>query len=214
MNLPASHTETLRQFLGDEFPQWEKANAQPAPVSLRVNPLKWKKEFPAEKVSWCATGFYLPERPSFTHDPLFHAGHYYVQEASSMSIETVFEKYFPERDNLTVLDLCAAPGGKSTHIVSLLGENSLLVSNEVIRHRANILSENLAKWGKDNVVVTNADPSEFSKLEGFFDVILVDAPCSGEGLFRRDPEAAKEWSPENMELCAARQKRILLDVWP
>lgn len=121
---------------------------------------------------------------------------------------------FPEDVPLKVLDLCAAPGGKSTLLASELNEDSLLVSNEVIRTRAHILAENISKWGRPNVVVTNNDPEHFEKLKGFFDVIVVDAPCSGEGLFRRDPHLTEEWSPENVNLCTARQRRIVLDIWP
>lgn len=115
---------------------------------------------------------------------------------------------------LRVLDCCAAPGGKSTLLQSLLPPDSLLVCNEVIRNRANILSENLTKWGAANVVVTNNDPRDIAALEGYFDVIVVDAPCSGSGLFRREPEAIEEWSPANVQLCSQRQQRILADCWP
>jgi NOL1/NOP2/fmu family ribosome biogenesis protein len=136
-----------------------------------------------------------------------------VQEASSMFLEQVLKQTVDLSQPLKVLDLCASPGGKSTHIVSLISDESLLVSNEVIRPRAKVLGENLTKWGKPNVVVTNNDPSDFQRLPGFFDVLVVDAPCSGEGLFRKDPNAMNEWSEENVNLCAARQKRIVADVW-
>ena len=116
--------------------------------------------------------------------------------------------------SLNVLDLCAAPGGKSTHLLSLLSKDSLLISNEVIRSRASILSENIQKWGHDNVIVTHSDPSNFGRMPGFFDLILLDAPCSGEGLFRKEPEAMREWSLPNVDHCSVRQKRILSDVWP
>jgi NOL1/NOP2/fmu family ribosome biogenesis protein len=115
---------------------------------------------------------------------------------------------------LNVLDLCAAPGGKSTHLLSLLGPDSLLVSNEMIRSRSGILAENITKWGNANVIVTNNDAESFQKLPGFFDLVVVDAPCSGEGLFRKEPEAITEWSPKNVELCFKRQRRILADIWP
>ena len=167
-----------------------------------------------DKVRWCDSGYYLPERPSFTHDPLFHAGCYYVQEASSQFLSHVAKTVFPKDVPLKVLDLCAAPGGKSTLLSSELNDDSLLVSNEVIRTRAHILAENISKWGKANCVVTNNDPEHFEKLKGFFDVIVVDAPCSGEGLFRRDPELTSEWSEDNVNLCSARQRRIVLDIWP
>lgn len=214
ITFPEAHLNSVREFLGEEFPQWEKAFDIPAPTSIRINPFKWKSELPSDKIPWTSTGFYLPERPSFTHDPLFHGGCYYVQEASSMCIEQVFRQHINTNENLRVLDLCGAPGGKSTLAISLLNENSLLVSNEVIRTRANILAENLSKWGRDQFVVTNTDPERFASLPGFFDLVIADLPCSGEGLFRRDPEAANEWSPANVDLCSSRQRRIVLDVWP
>lgn len=166
------------------------------------------------KIPWTANGYYLNERPSFTFDPLFHAGTYYVQEASSMFLEQALKQTVDLSKPLRVLDLCAAPGGKSTHIQSLISKKSLLVSNEVIRSRANVLKDNIIKWGCSNVVVTNNDPKDFARLENYFDVIVVDAPCSGSGLFRRDPEAINEWSENNVQLCSQRQQRILADVWP
>lgn len=239
MNLPSAHLESLKQSLGEEFDAFVKAYETTGPVSIRVNPLKQSDRFvtssvvemdksavttntPAsvvdsdqsDKVLWSEFGQYLPERPSFTHNPLFHAGCYYVQEASSQFLSHVARTVFPKDEPLKVLDLCAAPGGKSTLLLSELNDDSLLVSNEVIRSRAHILAENVSKWGKANVVVTNNDPEQFEKLNGFFDVIVVDAPCSGEGLFRRDPELTKEWSPENVNLCSSRQRRIVLDIWP
>lgn len=167
-----------------------------------------------EKVPWCEDGFYLPERPSFTLDPLFHAGVYYVQEASSMFVEEVLKQTIDLSKSLKVLDLCAAPGGKSTLLQSLISNESLLVSNEVIKTRVNILSENITKWGAENVIVTNNDAKDFQRLPGYFDVILVDAPCSGSGLFRKDADAIAEWSLQNVQLCSQRQQRILADVTP
>lgn len=131
-----------------------------------------------------------------------------------MFLEQAIKQTTDLTQSLRVLDLCAAPGGKSTHLLSLLNQNSLLISNEVIRSRAQILSENIQKWGYSNTLVTNSDPAVFQKLKGYFDVIVVDAPCSGEGLFRKDNEAASEWSEENVALCSQRQRRILSDVWP
>ena len=165
-------------------------------------------------IPWTNHGYYLTERPSFTFDPLFHAGTYYVQEASSMFLEQALKQTVDLTKPIKVLDLCAAPGGKSTHIQSLISKDSLLVSNEVIRSRANVLKDNIIKWGCENVMVTNNDPGDFSKLENYFDVIVVDAPCSGSGLFRRDAEAIKEWNENNVALCSQRQQRILADVWP
>jgi len=185
-----------------------------SPVSIRINKLKWDSEPEnAEAVPWCSSAYYLASRPSFTLDPLYHAGCYYPQEASGMFIEQVIKQLVDTSGYLKVLDLCGAPGGKSAHISSLIGRESLLVSNEVIRQRSAILAENITRWGVSNTVVTRNDPSVFSRLPGFFDLILVDAPCSGEGMFR-DRIAVDEWSPGNTLLCAERQRRILADVWP
>jgi NOL1/NOP2/sun family putative RNA methylase len=167
-----------------------------------------------EKIPWTENGYYLASRPSFTFDPLFHAGCYYVQEASSMFLEQAIKQTVDLSQPLRVLDLCAAPGGKSTHLLSLISKESLLVSNEVIRSRANILNDNIVKWGCSNVIVTNNDPRDFQRLKNYFDVIVVDAPCSGSGLFRRDAEAIEEWSEQNVALCSHRQQRILADVLP
>lgn len=168
----------------------------------------------AVKVPWSSWGYYLPERPSFTLDPRFHAGAYYVQEASSMFLEQALRQTVDLSRPLRVLDLCAAPGGKSTLIQSLLSKDSMLVSNEVIRNRVHILQENMVKWGAPNTFVTSNDPQDFKRLENYFDVIVVDAPCSGSGLFRREPEAIEEWSLDNVRLCEQRQQRILADCWP
>lgn len=190
------------------------AHQQPSPISIRHNPSKANTENPQHPVRWTKYGSYLQERPAFTLDPSFHAGSYYVQEASSMFLEQAFLQAVDQIKPLNVLDLCAAPGGKSTHLLSLMNQNSLLISNETIQSRASILAENIQKWGHCNVVVTQNDPKDFQRLAGFFDVILVDAPCSGEGLFRKDPTAVKEWSEDNVELCSRRQRRILSDVLP
>ena len=186
-------------------------------TSIRVNPAKSSNSvnstlLSAEKIPWCTNGYYLQERPSFTLDPNFHAGAYYVQEASSMFLETVMKQTIDLNASLKVLDLCAAPGGKSTLIQSLISTDSFLVSNEVIKTRVNILAENITKWGAANVVVTNNDPKDFQRLSNYFDVIVVDAPCSGSGLFRKDNEAISEWSMDNVALCSQRQQRILADV--
>ena len=165
-------------------------------------------------VPWSSEGYYLPQRPSFTFDPLFHAGVYYVQEASSMFLEQALKQTVDISQPLRVLDLCAAPGGKSTLLQSLISKESLLISNDVIKSRAAILEENIIKWGADNVVVTNNDPVHFARLQNYFDVIVIDAPCSGSGLFRRDPAAINEWSENNVALCSQRQQRIIADVWP
>jgi len=212
-SLPKEFEDTVRIKLGTSFDHFVASLQQPSPVSIRLNPHKpFTQE--GEAVAWSGFGKYLNERPVFTLDPAFHAGAYYVQEASSMFLEQAILQSIDCTKPIRVLDLCAAPGGKSTHLLSLLHKESLLVSNEVIRSRASILSENIQKWGHTHVVVTNNDPEDFSALQGFFDVIVVDAPCSGEGLFRKDPEAIHEWSPANVDLCSRRQRRILEDVWP
>jgi 16S rRNA C967 or C1407 C5-methylase (RsmB/RsmF family)/NOL1/NOP2/fmu family ribosome biogenesis protein len=212
-SLPKEFEASLRDKLGESFAQFEKSLHQNSPVSIRLNPHK-PFSIGGKPIGWSKYGRYLDERPVFTLDPALHAGAYYVQEASSMLIEQAITQALDLTKHLRVLDLCAAPGGKSTHVLSLLGQESLLISNEVIRSRASILAENIQKWGHQNVVVTNNDPEDFSQLEGYFDAIVVDAPCSGEGLFRKDPDAMQEWSPANVDLCCKRQRRILADIWP
>jgi len=210
MNLPESFVSRTKNLLGNEFQELEKALESTAPSSVRVND-KMAYKPSDEQVAWCETGYYLKERPLFTADPLFHAGVYYVQEASSMFLYQAVKQHFPEAG--TVLDLCAAPGGKSTLLTQALPDNCLLVSNEIVRSRAYILAENLIKWGNPNNVVTNNDPKDFNGLPGFFDAVVVDAPCSGEGMFRKDAGAIQEWSEYNVTLCAARQREILSSVW-
>jgi len=210
LNLPAAFRARMEAHLKGAYPAFESTLELPAPVSVRINPEK--RALPTgelEPVPWCSAGFYLPERPLFTLDPLFQAGAYYVQEAASMLLDQALRQTLNLDKPLRVLDLCAAPGGKSTLLASALSGSSLLVCNEVIRTRVPVLRENLEKWGYPNVVISNHDPEDFAGLKGFFDLVLVDAPCSGEGLFRKDPGAAEEWSEENVHLCAARQRRIL-----
>jgi 16S rRNA C967 or C1407 C5-methylase (RsmB/RsmF family)/NOL1/NOP2/fmu family ribosome biogenesis protein len=213
MHLPDKFVQRMSMILGDEFDLFLQSLEQDPKTSIRINPAKYEKNVLSEASEYCGTVYFLPERPIFTIDPFFHSGAYYVQESSSMFLEQAIKQ--PGNDNpVAVLDLCASPGGKSTHLAALLSPGTLLVSNDVIRSRAQVLSENLKKWGSPNVIVTNNDPKDFARLEGFFDVIAVDAPCSGEGLFRRDEKAIAEWSEPNAQLCAQRQKRILADVWP
>ncbi len=182
-------------------------------ISVRKNPFKENNLFEnEEQVPWSRYGKYLKERPYFIKDPLFHAGTYYSQEASSMFLEMVLKSL--DLSDKVVLDLCAAPGGKSTLINSCMPKNGLLLANEVIKSRSWILKENLDKWGGSNVIVTNNEPSDFEQFLGFFDVVVVDAPCSGEGMFRKDKNAINEWSERNVNLCCSRQKRILSDIIP
>jgi 16S rRNA C967 or C1407 C5-methylase (RsmB/RsmF family)/NOL1/NOP2/fmu family ribosome biogenesis protein len=220
----------------DEFKKIHESGAQS--VSIRFNPLKLpttelirvqqdpnttgisaflsEKFLPGIKsqVPWSTMGYYLKERPAFTFDPLFHGGAYYVQEASSMFLEQAVRQTVDLSRPLRVLDLCAAPGGKSTLLQSILSKDSLLLSNELIKSRLGALQENMIKWGGMNGMISSSDPSVFSRLENYFDLIIVDAPCSGSGLFRRDPEAIREWSVDSVRSCSLRQRRILTDVWP
>lgn len=218
--------QSLTAVLGSEDAGRAYAAMQEAPsVSVRLNPFKQPSSpLPilegASEVKWSSHGYILKERPSFTLHPLFHAGAYYVQDSSAMFVGHIFREMLQSMPDghLRVLDLCAAPGGKTTDLSASLrearGDDFLLVSNEVMRQRAQVLSSNVAVWGDPCVAVTSRDPSAFSALEGFFDIIVVDAPCSGEGMFRKDQEAVDDWSPELVQMCASRQKRILADVWP
>src|SRR5689334_4032804 len=208
MQLPEKLLASLKGIEGFDREAFEQVHESGEQVtSVRVNPRKVAigngqlamsdffhvSPFTShEAVPWSDYGYYLSQRPSFTFDPLFHAGCYYVQEASSMFLEHALKQSVDLSRPLKVLDLAAAPGGKSTHIQSLISGNSLLVSNEVIKSRNNILKDNIVKWGSDNVAVTNNDPKDFGRLQEYFDVIVVDAPCSGSGLFRRDEEAIGE----------------------
>src|SRR6187549_341233 len=216
MQLPQALLNSLESVNGFNEEAFIKVHESGERVtSVRVNPFKQFEILNLKsQIPWTEYGHYLEARPSFTFDPLFHAGCYYVQEASSMFLEQALKQTIDLSQPLKILDLCAAPGGKSTHILSLISKESLLVSNEVIRSRANILTDNIVKWGCSNVIVTNNDPRDFQRLENYFDVIVVDAPCSGSGLFRRDPEAIEEWSEQNVALCSQRQQRILADILP
>lgn len=214
MNLPQTFIERTKCLIGNDWENFAEALRQDVPVSIRINNKKYPngaslKHY--EPIPWCKEGYYLSSRPQFTYDPLFHAGCYYVQEASSMFIEQAFTQYVDS--DVCVLDLCAAPGGKSTLLASLISSDSLLVSNEIIRSRSNILAENMTKWGYANTMVSNNDPVQIGKLKNAFDVILVDAPCSGEGMFRKDAGAISEWSVDNVKLCQQRQRRIITDIW-
>lgn len=209
--------QNVKGFSENAFVQVHESGEQI--TSIRINPGKILDAsqialLGGVPVPWSSRGYYLSQRPSFTADPLFHAGAYYVQEASSMFLEEAIRQTCDLNAMLQVLDLCAAPGGKSTLIQSLISPQSLLVSNEVIKARVNILAENITKWGAANVVVTNNDAKDFQRFPAFFDLVVADAPCSGSGLFRKDPEAINEWSLNNVALCSQRQQRILADVLP
>lgn len=214
-HLPEAFLAAMRAKLGDDVDAFIEEHDKPAPVSVRINPFKFSPVFEnSEKIPWATNAWFLPERISFTLDPLFHAGCYYVQEASSMFLEQVIRQLLPEFNDPIVLDACAAPGGKTTHILATLAGKGLVVSNEIIPGRNKILIQNAIKWGCENVVVTQNDTAAFSKLTGLFDILLVDAPCSGEGLFRKDKEATSEWNLNQVATCAIRQRQILNDLYP
>lgn len=212
MELPEAFISTIKNALSDAHLLIAALNQKADYVSVRVNTSKLQTE-KLKQVPWSANSFYLDHRPVFTLDPLFHAGCYYVQEASSMFLDVVFKQLGIGAHPNIVLDLCAAPGGKSTHIISLLNNDSLLVANEIIRSRVGILHENLSKWGKANFIVSNNDAKDIGNCHNVFDVIVCDAPCSGEGMFRKNEASREEWSPANVDLCANRQQRIVTDVW-
>jgi len=210
--LPEAFVQRSAALLGCEWPALQQALDTPPPVSIRINAAK--PGGPAgEPIPWCSTGSYLPERPLFTLDPLLHAGAYYVQEASSMFLEQALRASGLLEQPILALDLCAAPGGKSTLIRSLLHPDSLLVANEVERRRQQALQENLWKWGLPNVVVTGSDPADLERLPDTFHLIAVDAPCSGEGMFRKDPFARQQWSEALVMQCATVQERIVEQAW-
>ena len=195
-------------------------------TAVRLNPFKGCEGPEGDAVPWNRYGRLLARRPDFTLDPLLHAGCYYVQDSSAQYVGYVFRKLLTDNNlgsasgkRLSVLDLCAAPGGKTGDLAASLrercGSNFLLVANEVIRRRAAVLRDNMARWGDQQVKVVSADPSFFGRrMEGVFDIVLADVPCSGEGMFRKDPKALEDRSEQTVELCAARQKRILADMWP
>ncbi len=182
-------------------------------VSLRFNDAKgFAVPSGLEQVPWCDMGAYLNERPQFTFDPHFHAGSYYVQDASSMFIYHVIKTLV--KQPVAYLDLCAAPGGKTTAAIQALPQGSMVVANEIVPQRAQILRENVIKWGASNCMVTCDSPRAFGALESEFDVIAADVPCSGEGMFRKDDEAVSQWSSALVQQCAARQREIISAIWP
>jgi 16S rRNA C967 or C1407 C5-methylase (RsmB/RsmF family)/NOL1/NOP2/fmu family ribosome biogenesis protein len=208
--IPEAFSQQMKAYFGPEaYAVFEKALDAETKTSIRLNPFK-----PCESlnnlpsVAWNPDGRVLEKRPIFTLDPLFHAGAYYVQESSSMFLGHILGSIEAPKDGI-YLDLSAAPGGKATLLGSYLGDEGFLVANEVIKARANILKENIVKCGLGNTMVTQNDPEHFGELHGFFDLVLVDAPCSGEGMFRKDPEARDEWSLDHVQLCALRQERIM-----
>ena len=212
IQLPEEFIRETRLLMGEErFNSFMEAFNEEAPTSIRLNPKFNLGARPQHAVPWCEEGFYLEGRPQFTFDPLFHAGCYYVQEAASMFVTHVLRQFIQKP--VAMLDLCAAPGGKSTAARSMLPEGSVLVSNEPIPTRAQILLENITKWGLPDCVVTNNYPRDYRKAKLMFDVILCDVPCSGEGMFRKDPATIGEWSLQNVEKCWRLQREIVADAW-
>ena len=215
MDLPADFLTYTRTMMGEAlFDRFLQGLAEEPPASVRVNPLKsyYLPRTPVGRVPWCNVGFYLSSRQPYTFDPLFHAGLYYVQEASSMFVHQAVAQLLAEP--VTMLDLCAAPGGKSTVLRTQLPPQSVLVCNEPVRQRAQVLSENMQKFGHRGVLVTNNYPRDFQRSGLTFDAILADVPCSGEGMFRKDEGAIAEWSVQNVERCSQLQRQIVADVWP
>lgn len=193
--------------------------AQETPVSVRLNPFKTHDGLDGcEQVPWCECGYWLTDRPTFTFDPLLHAGLYYVQEASSMfiteAVRQCLERGILSNKALLAADICAAPGGKSTALRSILPEGSLLFSNEPMKPRASVLKENMVKFGHPDVIVTNNYPRDYKKTGLMFDLVVADVPCSGEGMFRKDAGAIEEWSVQNVEKCRLLQRSIIEDIWP
>ena len=218
ITLPTAFEVYTKQLFGEErYNIFCKGLQQSSPVSIRINPFKTNKttqvadNLVPTHVAWCAEGFYLNSRPNFTFDPLFHAGAYYVQEASSMFLSHVLRHLV--RKPVALLDLCAAPGGKTTCARTAIKEGSIVFSNEPINKRAQILAENVQKFGHSDVVVTNNYPRDYKKTKLSFDVIVADVPCSGEGMFRKDPQAIAEWSEQNVANCWKLQRSIIADIW-
>ncbi len=214
MNLPEAFIEQLRGLLHDEWEALADAITSSEPsVAVRVNTARGA-DVPdgARHVPWCGQGYYLDNRPPFTFDTDWHAGRYYVQDASSMFIAHVIGSLIHEP--VRYLDLCAAPGGKTTAAIQALPDGSMTVANEIVPPRARVLADNVIRWGHPRCVVTSNAPAQVGKLTHFFDVIAADVPCSGEGMMRKDDEAVAQWSPALVDQCAQRQREILSDVWP
>lgn len=212
MPLPAEFEERMRREIGDaEAEALFAALDGVPPVSVRANPAKCRIVLGDRDVPWSRYGRYFDRRPQFTLDTAFHAGAYYVQEAGSQFIDYLLRS--EPTEGRRILDMCAAPGGKTTIYSTAAGRDGLVVANEYVRNRANILADNVRKWGMGNTVVTNCDPKAIAAFEGWFDIVAVDAPCSGEGMFRKDETARAEWSADNVRLCAERQMTILREAW-
>ena len=222
--LPSAFAAATSQMMGTERWQlFERAMADEPTVSVRLNPHKIEDKgqplqvagidiTDMQPVPWSRHSFYLPRRPLFTADPLLHAGVYYVQEASSMFIDTVLRQYVGDND-IVLLDLSAAPGGKATLARTAVSRGSLVIANEPVRQRAAVLSENMQKWGAAAVIVTSNYAADICRTGISFDIIVADVPCSGEGMFRKDPVARRMWSLRTVEQCRRLQRSIVSDIW-
>lgn len=216
--IPKDFLETSVSIFGRESEEFLASLDSEPSLGIHINAEKMQKTgvvIPdnAERVEWTSNGFYLKSRPRFTFDPFLHAGAYYVEEPSSMFVEKALNYIQKDIRIDRALDLCAAPGGKSIMIRNSM-KGGLLVSNEPLSKRAAVLTENLAKWGNPDIIVTSDFPEAFDRLTGFFDLIATDVPCSGEGMFRKDETARSEWSKANVENCVQRQRDILRTIWP
>lgn len=217
-NLPQGFVDMVRGYGSDYADTLLAALQQPATVSVRANTLKGvSPKADARLVPWCANGFYLTSRPLFVADPAWHQGLYYAQDASSMVygevVRRICRRFFDGVQGLRYLDACAAPGGKTGGALEALPPDAFVVANELDRHRANILMENIARQGASNVAVASTDAAKFGALSAAFDIIAVDAPCSGEGMMRKEPEAVSQWSHALIDECVARQRYILDNIW-
>lgn len=220
--IPDRFKDQMMELLGEEADRFFTAMDEAPAISIKLN--RRKTENPnvtgytdLEPVKWCNHGFYLAQRPVFTLNPLLHAGVFYVQDASSMIYEAITEKIIPAAfdtgEPLRVLDLCAAPGGKTTSVINAVPDGTLVVANEFVGSRASILKENLIKWGYPDIVVTNSPTSKFSQLKEMFDIVAVDAPCSGEGMMRKEEIAVTQWNEGLQKQCAELQREILADAF-
>ena len=210
--LPQQFVVNMRHQLGDSSAEaLFEALESSSPISVRLNPYKWHGEEYGTAVPWCEWGRYLDSRPQFTTEIPFVAGAYYVQEAGTQFIAHILKTEGIEGGK--IIDMCAAPGGKTTLYSAIVGDRGLVLANEYVRNRANVLADNVRKWGLGNVVVTNNDPQHIAAFEQWADVVAVDAPCSGEGMFRKDEVARSEWTAQSVDMCAARQMDILRQAW-